>query len=121
MPFGKYRGREIANLPNDYLGWLLTRELDDWLRDAVNTEYQRRTYRYDNREYHTPPQPTPTAEPGLRIQPDELSLARRVFDGGYRTLARTMHPDLGGNAEEMRRLNLLAASLRSQLAALEPK
>jgi hypothetical protein len=122
MPFGRHRGRLIADLPNDYLNWLLTRELDDWLHDAVRTEHQRRTDRYDNRrEYQAPPPPPPTAEPGLRIKPDEVSLTRRLVDTGYHAMARALHPDLGGDVEQMRRLNLLAASLRSQLEALGAK
>ena len=114
MPFGKYRGWEIAALPDDYLAWLLTIELYKPLYDAVAGEYQRRLDEYDlSQEGRTPP------PPGLRLRVEEAPLARRMFDAGYRTLARTLHPDHGGDADQMRQLNLLSASLRAQLGALE--
>jgi hypothetical protein len=39
-----------------------------------------------------------------------------VFDAGYRALALTAHPDVGGDAAEMRALNALAESVREQLS-----
>jgi hypothetical protein len=106
-------------LPDDYLAWLSTIELRGWLHDAVHREYDRRTDEYDRRQKDRTPPPPPPAEPGLRIRPDEVSLARCLVDIGYRGLARLLHPDAGGDTEEMRRLNALTKSLRMQLTGLE--
>jgi hypothetical protein len=35
MPFGAYRGRTLPNVPDNYIGWLLSIELRDPLLSAV--------------------------------------------------------------------------------------
>ena len=42
MPFGQHKGEYIADLPDDYLDWLLTIELHGWLESAVCDEIERR-------------------------------------------------------------------------------
>jgi len=116
MPFGQYKGWQIEDLPDSYLAWLTTIDLRGWLHDAVHREFDRRT-QYDQR--HTPTQPPPA--PGIRLRPEEIPLARRLFEAGYRNLARVVHPDQGGDVREMQILNGLAQSLRDQIAALEMK
>lgn len=40
MPFGKFKGVELGDLPDDYLAWLTTlHDLRDPLRSAVATEW----------------------------------------------------------------------------------
>jgi hypothetical protein len=114
MPFGLHKGCAIEDLPDSYLHWLTTIDLRGWLHDAVHREFDRRS-QYD---HCTPP---PPAGGGIRIRPEEILLARRVFDAGYRSLARTMHPEVGGDVREMQRLNALAESMRTQFDALEVK
>jgi hypothetical protein len=111
MPFGKHKGVELADLPNDYLAWLI--DLDDLrepLRSAVNREYAFRSGGSAARGLD-----------GLAIclASEQVPLARRVFDLGYRTLAQRLHPDHGGNPAQMRALNALAKNVREQFAALE--
>jgi len=36
MPFGKYKGRPFAEVPADYAAWLLKRDIDDRLKNALN-------------------------------------------------------------------------------------
>jgi exodeoxyribonuclease X len=36
MPFGKHRGTPLQDVPKDYVGWLLTREVDTELRSVLN-------------------------------------------------------------------------------------
>lgn len=36
MPFGRYKGLPFAQVPEDYVAWLLKREIDDRLRAALN-------------------------------------------------------------------------------------
>jgi hypothetical protein len=40
-----------------------------------------------------------------------------IFELGYRTVARDLHPDTSGDLEAMKSLNALVASVREQLAA----
>ena len=43
MPFGKYLGKPIQELPDDYLNWILENlELRRPLRVALETEFERR-------------------------------------------------------------------------------
>jgi hypothetical protein len=120
MPFGQYKGWEIEKRPNSYLRWLLrTVLLSRWLHDAVSEEYRRRADQYDSRDHHQDRTPPPAAGPGIRLRPDEVPLAQRVFDAGYRSVARRIHPDVGGDVNEMARLNALADSVRNQIDALE--
>src|SRR4051812_49108366 len=43
MPFGHYRGHDLAELPQDYLAWLSTLELREPLKSAVVEESLRRS------------------------------------------------------------------------------
>lgn len=45
MPFGKYSGAELQDVPLDYLQWFESnvKEMGKWLRDAINHEINRRT------------------------------------------------------------------------------
>jgi len=114
MPWGRYRGYRLQDLPDSYLSRLLDFDLREPLRSAVEREIECRFYDAPR----GPEQPEPTA-PGrncLELHRGQLSLARRVFDAGYRALALTAHPDVGGDAAEMRALNALAESVREQLS-----
>jgi hypothetical protein len=114
MPFGKHHGIPLAELPDDYLSWLLTIELRGWLHEAAHAEYARRLFIGHGREEDR----TPAASPSIRVRPEDVPLARSVFDAGYRSLAQSLHPDHGGDPDQMRQLNGLAQSFREQLAAL---
>ena len=37
MPFGKHEGELLSDLPPDYVDWLLTRDIDDDLRSALES------------------------------------------------------------------------------------
>jgi hypothetical protein len=117
MPFGQYKGWQIEDLPDGYLAWLTTIDLRGWLHDAVHQEYDRRSNAYNSRERPAPP----PAAPAIRIQPEEVPLARKMFEAGFRSLVRIMHPDKGGDTRDMQRLNALADSVRAQIDASEIK
>jgi hypothetical protein len=54
MSFGKHRGWDITELPDDYLFWLTTIELHGRLSEAVQREYERRRFADESwREYRT--------------------------------------------------------------------
>jgi hypothetical protein len=113
MPFGRHYGCSVAELPDDYLEWLMTIELRGWLHEAVRDEFARRLNGQAREER------TPAAGPGIRLRPEEAALARTLVEAGYRSLARELHPDVGGNTDEMQRLNSLVRSFRAQLAVIE--
>jgi hypothetical protein len=61
LPFGKYRGRHLGEVPEDYLLWVLREcKLSTGLRAAVAAEYERR---YTTCEFLDVPPPPPAPEP----------------------------------------------------------
>jgi hypothetical protein len=110
MPFGKFRGARITEVPNDYLSWLHANlYLREPLRSAVELELDLRN---EARAFsrHKP------GEPAFTVSAADLPVLRQIIDSGYRAVARTSHPDTGGRAVDMVRLNAVVGSLRSQLA-----
>jgi hypothetical protein len=110
MPFGRYAGCDIADLPTDYLSWLLSIDLRPRLAEAVETEWN---YRHYGRE----PERRLAAGVTLSIPFGDVELAKEIIDSGYRATAHRHHPDKGGSPQKMQRLNALAASLRAQIGA----
>jgi len=99
MPFGKYRGEEIQDLPDNYLYWLMTIDLHGGLKVAVERELDRRE-NPDGFVYN----------PELS---DELHpFVESIIESGYRSLAMNHHPDCGGNTEDMQLLNRARQWLR---------
>jgi len=43
MPFGKYKGKKISELPSNYLLWMAENMADGELCYAADKEYQERT------------------------------------------------------------------------------
>jgi hypothetical protein len=112
MPFGKYKSIEVSALPDDYIAWLL--DLDD-LREPLRTVVFGEAGRRNRQSFGARKRGFVT----IQLKPEEVPLARRLFDAGYRTVARDFHPDLGGDVLRMQDLNSLAENVRDQLAALE--
>jgi hypothetical protein len=106
MPFGKYKGTNVAELPDDYLEWL--HGLDDLrgrLRRAVDAEWN----------YRCATEPCATAPD---LDTEDRALLAELIRAGYRNLAQKYHPDHhGGDADTMRRLNALMARLRQGVLA----
>ena len=96
MPFGAHKGQALSQLPADYLEWLTTIDLREPLKSAVTQEWHAR---------RDPAKP-------------DLLLARHVIDTGFRALAKTSHPDHGGDTRTMQTLNSTVAWLRRQVEAL---
>jgi hypothetical protein len=105
MPFGKYRSREIIDVPSEYLEWLSARP-DLWphLRDAIAEELQARDYAA--RAQSRPPTPVSACPAELAELVDELVAT------GFRTMAKKIHPDRGGTNAGMQKLNDAHAWLR---------
>lgn len=105
MPFGKYRGEQLDELPLSYLAWLIDEcELRDGdLRDALWQEWRRRT---------SPPAPSP------RRSCPVPKMAEELIGAGLRTLARRYHPDAGGTHDQMIAVSATADWLRAQVRGL---
>ena len=86
MPFGKYSGLDLADLPTSYLRWLLS--LDDLrepLRSAAMSEYRGRYFE----------------EPERAVSTLDADAIKAI----YRELAFKWHPDRGGTKEAMQAVN----------------
>jgi hypothetical protein len=107
MPFGRYRGCELHELPEDYLHWLLGLEdLRASLRAAVEREIERRE---DARHARTMPRERPCPAPDL---------AEQIIGAGFRAVSRRVHPDVGGTHEQMIAASAAADWLRSAVRGL---
>jgi hypothetical protein len=85
MPFGKYAGLYVSELPTGYLAWLLDNvELRWLLRQSVAEELNRRVAQ----DRQAPPAAAPEA-PRLDLENTVASWFRR--------LALKWHPDRGGS------------------------
>lgn len=113
MPFGRHRGQPLDEIDDGYLRWLVTIELRDWLRAAVEEELEARAGGSSRRrQRQSPPPPTATVPVALRSTADELVTA------GLRALTRKYHPDVTGGAHDrMVAANLAAEALRRVVRA----
>jgi hypothetical protein len=95
FPWGKYRGKAVADVPTSYLAWLIENatQLAPALRDAIKVEL---AWRLD---LH----PAPHA--CLAPPPDLMDALTDVLRRGYRAAALQAHPDRGGDTTRMQELN----------------
>lgn len=94
MPFGKYRGRDVADLPEDYTIWLLEHvRLRPTLRRAVEARLGLLELERLRDE--------------LRAECAQLmgELDNDTIGRWYREMARRFHPDAGGSHEAMKAIN----------------
>jgi hypothetical protein len=89
MPFGKYRGLEVSELPESYLRWLwdtieLREPLYSAVRDALDLEEEE----------------AKTLAPRSALSPEVRAMEKELVSTGYRMLALKMHPD---KAADMRK------------------
>jgi len=93
MPFGKYRGSDLEELPDSYVLWLSANvQLREPLLSGIWEELQERGLEVDQR---------PTTG-GL-----DAGRVKTV----YRELSLQFHPDRGGNTEAMKAINLFYEKL----------
>jgi Putative quorum-sensing-regulated virulence factor len=105
MPFGRFKHRPINTLPDDYLDWLANLpDLREPLLSEVMREVERRAYQ---QEHSASPSSCPSPE-----------LASEIVTAGFKTLAKKLHPDAGGNHEQMLALNNAVEWLRSRVRGL---
>lgn len=96
LPFGKYKGLNIADAPTAYLEWLAGWEpLREPLKGRVVEELKKRE------------------RTESKISADiDTEMAHRIISSGVRQLAKIFHPDAGGDCEAMKKVNTTADRLR---------
>jgi Putative quorum-sensing-regulated virulence factor len=98
MPFGKFRGVFLADLPDEYLHWLYALDgLREPLHSAVDREWRIRFAE---------------VQPAAPLPADVRPMVDEIITGGYRVLASRHHPDRGGETKTMQMINEAAAWLR---------
>lgn len=91
MPFGKYKGRELTEIPADYLYWLASLpDLRAPLKLALAAELRRRE---------------PSSSLLGSTPEDIVCVAKQIVSAGYRAMALRCHPDTGGTHEQMLAVN----------------
>lgn len=109
MPFGKHKHKQVKEIDTDYLLWL-SRNADLWgdLADAVAFELLQRGHR----EFHDK-RKKPFETNGNSGYSSEMAM--EIIKKGYKTMAREMHPDLGGQTSDMQKLNTTMDVLRGKI------
>jgi len=95
MPFGKFKGYDLADLPDNYLDWLWFEiELREPLKSAIHREYL-------------------TRENGFSVTKTSGTLDADKVKKIYRSLARQYHPDIiGGTGDIMKGINLFYEEIK---------
>ncbi|HTI56905.1 MAG TPA: DUF3820 family protein [Verrucomicrobiae bacterium] len=101
MPFGRFKGITLGEIPDAYLSWLFTIDLREPLRSAILAEAAVRGLFV-------------TGAPRTPLRP----IAEEVIGAGLRALARRHHPDLGGDLATTQQVNAAASWLRGRLQEL---
>ena len=95
--FGKFQGRTLREIPQDYLDWLASVDLhNEKLRAAVGEERERRIF--------------------LQEHPGAVNsrLVDEIIQAGVRSLAKKHHPDHGGSDDKMIQINVCADWIKEQ-------
>lgn len=108
MPWGKYKGDRIDEVPLGYLAWLLEegRSLEPTFERHVRVEVASRLGLSSER----------TARPALPA-PHIADAAAEMVSLGFRALAKRAHPDQGGSHHAMLAANEARDWLRGVLGA----
>jgi hypothetical protein len=109
MPWGRFKGWQIRDVPSNYLTWVLE-EADapaPWLLDAIEAELARRFCAGCRRSASPWQQTSPPSS-------ETAGLADKV-QIWFSRLALHFHPDRGGSDEQMRVVNEAHSSLRELL------
>ena len=134
MPWGKYKGDFLTDVPSSYITWLIdnAKVKDPLLLRELAVEMIRRMQEYapsDSRNtdgsYGDPgvhddsrrsrrddgPRPTP---PGRERAPQSYreEVALQVIESGFKAMALKLHPDRGGNEQAMKELNNVRETLK---------
>lgn len=106
MPFGKHRGKQLSEIPDSYLMWIL---------DNVESLSPTLRYAIELRLGLVPPpdSPPPPSSPAARGG----ATVEMIIRAWHRQMAKRYHPDRGGTHEQMLVVNE-GAELLNRLAGL---
>jgi hypothetical protein len=108
IPFGKFRGCDLGEIPSDYLAWVLGVVEAPWLYDAIVDELEQRR-RADQRQHESRSSSSrPDRSPSVQD-------AHELVTTGLHVLARKYHPDAGGDLRRMQAINACADWLRARV------
>lgn len=89
LTYGKHVGKPVSDIPRDYLEWLIgSREKEI---ASFKAEIERREL----------------------VEASSVSMVERLIAEGYRSLAKKLHPDTGGTAEEFTALKAASEQLKA--------
>jgi hypothetical protein len=109
FPFGRWRGYDMRDIPDDYLRWALGIAREP-LRQIIDRELARRAAHEDE----------PSSWGTQSVPPKELRpVMRAIVRSGHRALSLQAHPDRGGSHGAMVELNAAREWLEGVLA--EPR
>jgi hypothetical protein len=91
LQYGKHKGRDIRDVPSEYLEWLAETNIQSV--HSIEVELKRREL--DDKQ--------------------DLSMADRIIKAGYRELSKKYHPDAGGRHLDMVELNAAVQQLRDAI------
>ena len=101
MPFGKHRGRQLCELPFEYVAWLVDQ---DFLREPLRSRIQEE---FDRRQH------TEESEVSVNVK-----LIDEIMEAGRRALAKRFHPDAGGRHESMMEVNNACDWIKQQARSI---
>jgi Putative quorum-sensing-regulated virulence factor len=99
LQFGKYKGKDAADVPTDYVKWL----------ERTQTASLRELRAEMRKLGLTTSEDTTVTNMTAGLTPLQLEM----MEAGYRHLARQRHPDHGGSNDAMRDLNDAIGRARS--------
>jgi hypothetical protein len=111
MPFGKYKGRELADVPESYLVWVLehAQAAGPVLRAAIRRRLGLGPDGWSGNGWHPSPSPPPPRQDLAPLRADLLAGVAAF----RRRLAARLHPDRGGDGELMQAVNAAADDLEA--------
>jgi hypothetical protein len=105
MPFGKYRGCDLGEIPSDYLRWALNVVEAPWLFNAIHHELDMRQRTDQKHQESHSSSSRPDRSPNVQD-------AHELVTSGLHALAKKYHPDVGGDLRRMQTINACAEWLR---------
>jgi hypothetical protein len=122
LSFGKHKGRDISEVPSDYLVWCLDNM--DWLQPG-QAKFNRTLWEIIRRRLNLPtdlPKQEAIEDYAPRMPAGKASDdLRRAIKHWYASMSRRFHPDLGGSVKEMIVVNLCHDTLIELIEGLESK
>jgi hypothetical protein len=94
LQFGKYRGRDIEDVPDDYIQYMIE-----------SNEKSLRTFRDEKARREA-------------MRDAKLTVMERIVQAGYRQLSLQNHPDHGGSTAAMQEINAAYAKLKASLGGI---